>query len=582
MKILNSFFLLGIFISALFSSSILAEQNKSHDAKFWQLVDPEINHLQDVIATPMIKWNALNDGFSDISLFSKEYWQATQGQILWLKIELPRQLKSNRLWIELIPNVGLDGQLAIFEDNRWLWELPIGRQNSSHSELPATFLTFLINEPKNHQYAYLKLQTSQVFNFNIQLRTDDEYITHTVSNHIYNGFIFGFLALAIIYNLVIGISANEKLYLYYAFYVFCLSLYLVSMSGYSRLAFPEWGGSGSLSNLTIFLAIFAANIFIRELLDTKNSLPKVDIILRIQQISLFICIFLTGFVSDLVAYCFAEFIGILAPVIVFIAGIAALKQNNPIAPYFLISWMFFIFCGFLWALMWLGFVEASITTLKLLLAGSAIEVMLLSLLIGYRFGDLKKQAILLTADKSKYQTQNKVDSLTGIYNRHGLISTIKSIIDSSTKDLIWLEINIDNFKAFNNIHGHTLSDQLLAEFGSLLDLKVKRDNLAAELIEKEKNSIYRRGVVGRVSGGEFSLLLSNTSLSQARLYAERLIRDFENLYVTKKDGTKISSTISIGIITVEPGSDIDDLLIVAKNALNTAKKQGLSQLNIQI
>ena len=558
-----------------------AELPTNQSFKFWQLIDPEKESFDQILKTPEIEWLEMHNGYSSVPLLSDEYWNATKGEVFWVKVQIPRRLSSQRIWIELSPNVGLEGQLAIYTKGHWNWTLPAGKQNSNHPDLPVSFLTFLLEKPKSHHFVYLKLQTSQVFNFKIRAISDETFISSAVMSHIFNGFIFGFLLLAIVYNLSIGVSAGERLYLYYAFYVFSTLLYLLVLSGYPRLFFPEWGGSGSLSNLTVLLAIFGANVFIRELLNTRETIPKVDLLLRYQQIALFACIFLIGFVSDLVAYCFAEVLGIGAPAIVFIAGIASLKQGNPIARYFLVAWLFFIICGFMWAFMWLGLTEPSITNLRLLLLGSAIEVMLLSLLLGYRFSDLKNQTTNLTNAKLEYQNLSQIDSLTGLYNRHGLIDKIDEMIKSSTIDLILLEINIDNFKQFNKLHGHLISDQLLSEFGNLLKTKVRRENLAAELVDKENNTSYRRGLVGRLGGGEFTILLSNCSIAQSRLYGERLKRDFEGISISEKSGTDISATISIGILTVQPKRSIDQVLIDAKNVINLAKEQGTSQIVIQ-
>jgi len=562
----------------LLSSVVNAELRSDQNFKYWQMFDTGTQSLRAIHKTPNSEWQPIPNGVTDTNFLDQAYWLASQGETLWIKIELPRRIESERLWIELIPNVGLDGQLAIFDEDHWEWKLPIGRQTSENSKLPTTFLSFVLDQPRNHRIVYLKLHTSQVFHFSINIKENDAYLKHMVSSTLFNGLVFGLLILAIIYNMAIGISAGEKLYLYYAFYVLCILLYLIAMTGYLRFAFPDWGGNGSFSNLSVMLAIFAGILFVRELLDTPNTAPKIDLVLRAQKIALFFSIFLIGFASDLVAFCLAEALGATAPLVVFAAGIAAWRKGHPLARHFLVAWSLFLVSMVVWAWMWLGLIEPTLPTLRFFLMGIVAEVMLLSLVLGFRYSELKKQTEALYADKTRHQDLSETDSLTGVFNRPGLFSKIEKMLSSSNHELIWIEINIDEFKRLNEKHGHHLCDKLLFEFGQILKTKVRRDNLAAKLIDKENSFSYRRGVAGRVGGGEFTVLLSNCSLPQARLYAERLIRDYENIKIKSQQSGPIHSSISIGLIQVAPKADIHSSWLSANKMLNKAKAIGHGQL----
>ena len=203
---------------------------------------------------------------------------------------------------------------------------------------------------------------------------------------------------------------------------------------------------------------------------------------------------------------------------------------------------------------------------------------MLSILLGYRYSDLKQQTKTLAQNSRKYRNDADKDHLTGVYNRQGLYTQIERIIKTSEKDLIWIDVNIDNFGEFNNKHGIHSGDILLSEFGQLLQTKVRRDNLAAKLVDKENSFAYRRGVVGRVGGGQFSVLLSNCSLPQARLYVERLMRDFDALKVKSPDSSWVSTTISVGVIHLLPKEDFHSAWVRANRKLLQAKSQGLSKL----
>jgi len=572
------FLQLCIFFCCLLASDLQAELRPDQNFKYWQLIDSEAISLNDLTNNPLSEWTPIPNGITDFNFLESQYWQATQGDTLWIRIELPRRIDSSRLWIELLPNVGLNGQLATFEKDHWKWNLPIGRQSSEHEQLPATFLTFVIDEPRKHKVVYLKLKTSQVFHFSINIKTNDSYLNYIVASHLFNGFIFGLFILAIIYNLAIGVSAGEKVYLYYAFYAFSISAYLLAMTGYPRLAFPEWGGDGSFSNLASLLGVFAVTLFVREFLDTPKTTPRIDYLLRIQQVIVFCCIFLVGFVSEVLAFSFSVILGVIAPIIALIAGLSAWRNGHPLARYFLIAWGMFIVGCLVWAWMWLGFIDPNIFTFRFFLISTVMEVMLLSLVLGYRYSELKVQTETLSADKSKFKKLTEFDSLTGTYNRIGFISHATKILNTTNENLVWLTINIDEFKSFNSTHGHILSDQLLKEFGQSLKVKVSRDNLAAKLREKDNSIAPKRGLVGRTSGGEFCILLSNNTLPKARLYAERVMRDFESIKITDKYGNEIRSTVSIGIIQILSKEDINSIFIRSSELLSDAKLKGSAQV----
>jgi GGDEF domain-containing protein len=548
------------------------------DFKFWQIIETGDLSLNEIINTPEDKWQALNKGVTNSHFLDKEYWQASQGSTMWIKISIPRRINSNRIWLELVPNFGIDGQLAILEDDRWRWTMPVGKRNNSNDTLTATFLTFVIDNPRDHKIAYLKLQTSQVFHFNIQVKTEDEQLNSILKNQLFNGFILGFLLLAVIYNLAIGISASEKMYLYYAFYVFCTGLYITVICGYPRLLFPEWGGNAIFTHLTGLLGLFSATAFTRVLLNTQNSIPKMDITLRATQTFSFISIILIGVISDTKAYILVESLGIFVPIILLLTGILAYRNKQSLAIYFLVAWSILLLSTSAWVWMWLGIIDANLNILRLFLLGCLFEVIILSFVLGYRYSYLKRQTELLSDAKLRYKILSETDYLTGVYNRRGFINQVEHLISTDRNECVWLSIDIDHFKHFNDQYGHIAGDKLLTEFGNMLSVKVRREDLAAKLIAPDNKSVYRRGVAGRLGGEEFAIFLINCSLPHARLYGERLLRDFQNITIEHSDGTQVGTTISIGAAILKPHETIETAWKRADKLLYNAKKQGRNRV----
>jgi diguanylate cyclase (GGDEF)-like protein len=562
----------------LFCRCVNAELTLKDDIRYWQLFDSQGLTLQEVVGTPNNGWEKIPEGQTQLNVLDKEYWQTGSGANLWVKIELPRIIDSERVWIELAPNVGLNGKMAIYENGIWTWKLPAGRAGSDHSSFPATFLTFTVDQPREHRLIFLKVNSSQILNFSINIRSHDTQLSLLASRNLIYGIVLGLMILAAIYNMAIGISAGERTYIYYATYVISMILYIIAITGYNRLAFPEWGGDGSFTNMAVCLVMFSATVFVQQFLQTRTTIPKLDILLRLQSSALFVTIFLLGFISDSLSFILVETIGLIIPFVLLACALGALKAKHPMAKFFLLAWITHLATGSMWGWMWLGYAPATLDSLNLFIAGSITEHIILSVLLGYSYVNLKRKSLSCEDDQSQAKINTDQDLLTGIYNRQGLYKQIERAMKNNEPDLIWIDINIDDFAEFNARHGVHLGDVILSEFGQLLQSKVRRDNLAAKLIDKETNVAYRRGLVGRVSGGQFTIVLSNCTLPQARLYIERLARDFENIKVKSSEGKWVNNTICASVVAILPNDSFQSAWQRASKKLYSAKTKGRAQI----
>lgn len=166
--------------------------------------------------------------------------------------------------------------------------------------------------------------------------------------------------------------------------------------------------------------------------------------------------------------------------------------------------------------------------------------------------------LLLSSDMEKkyYAELAMLDGLTGLYNRRyfkELINMEFTRLKRYTTDLSLLMIDIDNFKDYNDTHGHPAGDEILKK--------------AAEVF---KNSLREADIVCRYGGEEFLAMLLQTDKKGAGLVAERL-RMQSSLY--------LPLTISIGVATYPgDGQNIDSLIEKADAALYKAKQTGKNKV----
>jgi diguanylate cyclase (GGDEF)-like protein len=152
------------------------------------------------------------------------------------------------------------------------------------------------------------------------------------------------------------------------------------------------------------------------------------------------------------------------------------------------------------------------------------------------------------------------DSLTGLFNRRQLLTSLEaewSRFQRYYRSLSVLMLDVDHFKAINDRFGHAVGD---------ITLKAIAD---ACLARKRKSD-----VVGRIGGEEFAIVLPETSLSWARIVAERLRKRIAALTITA-EGHRFNVTASIGIAEAAVSmSGIDALMSAADQALYKAKSGG--------
>jgi diguanylate cyclase (GGDEF)-like protein len=149
------------------------------------------------------------------------------------------------------------------------------------------------------------------------------------------------------------------------------------------------------------------------------------------------------------------------------------------------------------------------------------------------------------------------DGLTGLFNRRHFFELGEIELRRSRRyhnSLSLLMLDVDNFKKFNDQHGHAFGDQVLVMISRCMRTVIREVDL-----------------LGRYGGEEFVILLPETSLEAGIEVAERLRYAIANCLA----GDNLVITVSIGIASLDDRSrTFDDLLQWADQALYRAKQAG--------
>ena len=170
-----------------------------------------------------------------------------------------------------------------------------------------------------------------------------------------------------------------------------------------------------------------------------------------------------------------------------------------------------------------------------------------------RIINIQKQKEFEASIKKKAE----IDALTGVYNH----KTFEALCEKKLKDLksevIFLMLDVDDFKIINDTLGHNVGDMILAQTGNTLNINVGE-----------------KGIAGRLGGDDFALLawgFKNPDLVNS--FCKTLVMNLKNIIFD------MEYSASIGI-SVRNGRNMTfmDMYYEADQAVYAAKKRGKNQL----
>lgn len=151
------------------------------------------------------------------------------------------------------------------------------------------------------------------------------------------------------------------------------------------------------------------------------------------------------------------------------------------------------------------------------------------------------------------------DALTGCANRRALFRQAPRILSApGSHDWSLLALDIDHFKAINDVHGHDAGDRALEHFANTVRSLTREQDIFA-----------------RMGGEEFVLLLAEADRAEAGNIADRICHLVETSPFDY-DGIRIEMTVSIGLVSAHSRESltIEHWLMQADKCLYEAKNQG--------
>jgi diguanylate cyclase len=174
----------------------------------------------------------------------------------------------------------------------------------------------------------------------------------------------------------------------------------------------------------------------------------------------------------------------------------------------------------------------------------------------------RKQIADLQEDLVSIRAESLSDPLTMLANRKHFDQSLERILAKSRQSgevFCLILADVDNFKSFNDTHGHQVGDHVLRL-------------IAGEM----KQAVKGQDVVARYGGEEFAIILPATGLTAAAAVAERIrTATMSKELRRRKTGESLGRvTVSLGVAECRAEDGVQDLVERADNCLYAAKRRG--------
>ena len=176
-----------------------------------------------------------------------------------------------------------------------------------------------------------------------------------------------------------------------------------------------------------------------------------------------------------------------------------------------------------------------------------------------RVQELSKRVEMLEHELQIAKEVAQEDFLTKLYNKRALdkfLNIKESEYDRYGRDYSVVMFDIDHFKRVNDTFGHEAGDVILSSFAKIL-----------------KDASRSVDVIGRFGGEEFMAILSQTDLSNAILFAQKVLLHVKKAKFIYK-GQRIDLTVSAGAAQRSKLSSSQETVNSSDEQLYAAKHNG--------
>ena len=178
-----------------------------------------------------------------------------------------------------------------------------------------------------------------------------------------------------------------------------------------------------------------------------------------------------------------------------------------------------------------------------------------------RLGDAAALALDNAHIRARLEREAQTDSLTGLYNHryfHERLRRELTLASAEHTNVAVVMIDIDDFKKVNDVFGHAVGDEVLAELADHLRATVRSGD-----------------IVCRIGGEEFAVIVPNSRAERTITLARRLAERLDEVELELAGRIAVSIGIAQG---PEHAANPRELVACAEAAMMTAKARGKNRV----
>nr|WP_285817786.1 diguanylate cyclase [Echinimonas agarilytica] len=446
-------------------------------------------------------------------------------------------------------------------------------------------------------YVVARVTNTDGMRMKMRLWAMAEFQSQEQNTLLLHGIYFGVMLAMFLYNVSLALGLKESAFWFYVLWVPCISIVVISDAGLAFQYFWPWSAAWNDRAIAVFASFGPAfgTIFGYLVLKIRENLSPIWRYIYYANVGL--CLLIGTYAlfgppsSALQASLHLNTVTIW---VLTISTLIRARQGYSLALPYLLAWAMIMAGGGIRIADTFAYIPRSWYSENLMQIGSALEVLLMSVLVATHMYDERRkresaQRELLESQlemneqleqsvyertealelaNEKLEQISRIDGLTGLSNRRYFDEVLKRELNHALRQQLPLSVvmvDVDYFKQINDNFGHAFGDQCLKAIGYLLTTKIKRET----------------DLTARYGGEEFAIILPNTPAEQAMAIAEQIRVSVIDL-VLESNEQLINMTCSLGVCCRVPSDVNDDLEILkaADDALYQSKHDGRNRVSI--
>jgi class 3 adenylate cyclase len=390
------------------------------------------------------------------------------------------------------------------------------------------------NLENGKNFILLRFQTENPLVTDTVMRQYEGFAQYAMNDYIFTNLCIGGILLIAIINFFIYLNVKDFTYLSYSIYSFIQYMHSMAVQGMA-IHFDMFRGNETwlMNNFSFFLIdliIASAIMFGKSFLNLKTYMSKLNRFLSFQMYLALVSA--TGhFIhsSNYQIIFTLVSIGVGATAILYAGVVASYRRYRP-AYFYTAAWIMLLLVTVKVVIEYLGFVNYTPSTLRMLLFGAVCEGAIFSLALGYRVSTAQKDR-----EKEKRKKEHYVSQMKKVFHSHQLTmmengSVLEDTMPTGPAEACVIAFDVASSSKIGHVENHEFFESVMKKCQELMNQNYDPDKLignAFRIKEMGDGFLCSVGFPFKCHGsGSTEASAYNLALNFVKLFAEEVKKHF--------------------------------------------------------